>query len=209
MNRPSKPYHHGALPAALVDAAVRLTSSAGADGVSLREVARRAGVSQAAPYHYFADKQALLAAVAAEGFRLLDQTQVEALAGAGDDPAARLAALAIDHLGFALDHPHLFRLMHRRPSRARPEPPAAAQILERQIDAVRAARLAAGHDDLDPAAVAAMIWSVPHGLALQYLDGPLGAATAPRALEDLVRAAVGRLVTAPLDEAAGERSWAV
>ena len=81
--------------------------------VSLREVARRAGVSQAAPYHYFTDKSALLAAVAEEGFRLFDASQAMPLEQAPSDPTSRLGALGVSYVRFALDRPHYFKVMFR------------------------------------------------------------------------------------------------
>src|SRR5919106_2070042 len=106
-------YHHGSLRAALVESAAQLAAERGHTAVSLREVARRAGVSQAAPYHYFHGKAALFAAVAEEGFRLLELTQATALAQAPEDANERLAALAASYVRFALDRPHYFRVMFR------------------------------------------------------------------------------------------------
>jgi AcrR family transcriptional regulator len=73
---PSKPYHHGNLRSALIQAALEIARDQGADRVSLRRVARQAGVSHAAPYHHFADRSALIAAVAEEGFRSLAEREI-------------------------------------------------------------------------------------------------------------------------------------
>ena len=100
-------YHHGDLPQALVATAAELIDESGPAGFSLREVARRAGVSHAAPAHHFGSARGLLTAVAAEGFRRLTAAMREALGGV-DDPAERLAALgrayvqtAVDNAGYA------------------------------------------------------------------------------------------------------------
>jgi AcrR family transcriptional regulator len=208
------PYHHGALRGALVDAAAQLAAEKGGAALSLRGVARRAGVSQAAPYHYFADKSALLAAVAEVGFRLFDRAQAAALDNAADDPTERLAALGAAYVRFALDRPHYFRVMFRPHLVEHDRYPALEEIsgrsFERLVETVRAARLANGHDDPDPLAAATLVWAVPHGLAMLYLDGPISSGTTPRALERLARAAATPLAAAAstgLDP--GEPHWGV
>jgi AcrR family transcriptional regulator len=207
-------YHHGALREALVESAAQLAAQRGAAAVSLREVARRAGVSQAAPYHYFADKSALLAAVAEEGFKIFDQTQAAALARAQGDATVRLGELGVAYVRFALDRPHYFKVMFRPHLVEHSKYPALATVssrtFERLVDTVRAARQAHGHDDLDPYAIATLIWAVPHGLAMLYLDGPISKATSPQALEVMTRAAVTPLAAAPLEELThGEPHWGI
>ena len=101
----SRPYHHGDLPAALLEAALGLLEDDQA--FSLRAVARRAGVSPTAPYRHYADKEALLAALATDGFAQL----------AGHlEAAAELTDMAVAYVAFALAHPGLFRLMYGRPT---------------------------------------------------------------------------------------------
>lgn len=199
-----RPYHHGALREALIDAAAQLAAEAGPGAVSLREVARRAGVSPAAPYHYFADKSALFAAVAEQGFTLFDASQAAAMERAGGDAAEQLAALGVAYVRFALDRPHYFKVMFRKHLIEFGKYPSLAHVssraFERLVDVVRAARMAQGHEDADPVAAATLVWAVPHGLALLYLDGPISARTSPRALELLVRAATRPLAAAALHE---------
>src|SRR5262245_57949686 len=101
-----KPYHHGNLKAELLAAASALLDEGGAGAVSLRAAARRAGVSATAPYRHFADKEVLLAAVAAEGFRAFGA----ALTAAASNPTP-LAAMGLAYVRFALAHRGLFRLM--------------------------------------------------------------------------------------------------
>ena len=199
-----KAYHHGALREALVDAAAQLAAKKGPAAVSLREVARRAGVSAAAPYHYFDGKSALLAAVAEQGFTLFDSSQALAVEQAPPDPVARLAALGVSYVRFALDRPHYFKVMFRPHLVADGKYASLSQVasrtFDRLVETVRAARLAHGHDDTDPIAVATLVWSVPHGLALLYLDGPISARTSAHALEALSRAATLPLASASLRE---------
>src|ERR671920_1863885 len=105
-----RPYHHGDLRRALVDAARRLLESEGPSALSLRAVAREAGVSPAAPYHHFKDKGELLDAVAQEGWQMLDQALAKAKAEA---PTIREAmnGLGVAYVCFASDNPALYRVM--------------------------------------------------------------------------------------------------
>src|SRR5699024_6417658 len=110
MKTPAKPYHHGHLKPALIDAAEALLTEAGVEGLSLRAVARRSGVSQAAPYAHFSGKQALLAAVAARGFNRLTR-DLQRADETGAATSQRLQLLARAYVAFALAHPMLFKLM--------------------------------------------------------------------------------------------------
>src|SRR5687767_103312 len=102
-------YHHGSLRRALLDATIAHSATFGADTVTLREVARRAGVSANAPYNHFADKGALLAAVAEEGLIMLRDAMVGARERA-TTPGAELEAIGVAYVTFAIRHHHHFRL---------------------------------------------------------------------------------------------------
>lgn len=106
----SRPYHHGDLRRALVDAARRLLEAEGPSALSLRAVAREAGVSPAAPYHHFKDKAELLDAVAHEGWEMLNARMREAKAG--EEGRQQLTALGIAYVCFAREHPALYRVMY-------------------------------------------------------------------------------------------------
>lgn len=106
----SRPYHHGDLRRALVDAARRLLEAEGPSALSLRAVAREAGVSPAAPYHHFKDKAELLDAVAQEGWEMVSNLMAEAKAGA--EGLHQLTALGIAYVCFARDNPALYRVMY-------------------------------------------------------------------------------------------------
>ena len=106
----SRPYHHGDLRRALVDAARRLLEAEGPSALSLRAVAREAGVSPAAPYHHFKDKAELLDAVAHEGWQSLGALMAEAKGGA--EGMQQLTALGTAYVCFARDNPALYRVMY-------------------------------------------------------------------------------------------------
>jgi len=109
---PKKSYHWGeSLPDALIDEAMRRVEPLGHHSLSTREVARAVGVSHAAPKHYFSDKLALVAAVAAAGFERLYQEIVHAIERERDHPADRLVAAGMAYVGFALENRGLYRTM--------------------------------------------------------------------------------------------------
>src|SRR5436190_10168835 len=107
----ARPYHHGDLRRALIDAARRLLESEGPSALSLRAVAREAGVSPAAPYHHFKDKGELLDAVAGEGWSMLDEAIVAAKASAPSIHAA-MTEIGVAYVCFATNNPALYRVMY-------------------------------------------------------------------------------------------------
>ena len=172
-----RPYHHGALRSALVAEAVRLLAEGDPAALSLRELARRLGVSPAAPYRHFADKDALLAAVAQEGFERLS-VELEAAAEAHPDaPLRQLTDTGWAYVRFALAQPQYFQVMFGRaatPPSKYPQLLTAGQsafgILQRVIDGgQRAGQVGAG----DPHALAVAAWTQVHGLATLLLEGQL------------------------------------
>ncbi len=189
-------YHHGALRDTLLAACLRLIETEGLGAVSLRRVAREAGVSTGAPYHHFADRSALLAALSSQGFRRLGSDLAEARAGA-DTPMQALTALARVYVRFSQENPGYFRLMFR-PELSQPDKhpdaeaagDAAFDVLADTIaDAVAAGLLPADKADT----LAAMWWSLAHGVASLWLDGQLEkrsvqlGTTAPMLVEDIMR----------------------
>ncbi len=109
--RPHRPYHHGALRAALLDAAERELGEHGIEGFSLRGVAKRADVSHAAPAHHFRDANGLLTALAALGYERFLARQQDFQRQAPAEPRAQLEAIGVGYVNFALENPALFRLM--------------------------------------------------------------------------------------------------
>jgi AcrR family transcriptional regulator len=169
-------YHHGGLPPALLKAAGKILEKEGVGGLSLRELARRAGVSHNAPYRHFPHREALLAALATEGFALLGK---ELASHDGQESAAA-------YVRFALENPHRFRLMfggqvaHDRYPALREQAHAAYAGLEQQFSQYGA----------EAGVAAAAAWSLVHGLAHLLLDGHFAQGKGNR-IEEFVRRVIG------------------
>lgn len=184
----SRPYHHGDLRSALLAGAERTLREKGAGALSLRELAREAGVSHAAPGRHFKDKQALLDALALTGYDRLGQALADA-----DDPALplqrRLTALARAYLAFALGNPELLELMYARKHHPGASEQMAAAVdrtvgsLERVLaDAQRRGEIIAG----DPHHLTLMTGAALQGVASFAATGMLAPEAALDGIEDLV-----------------------
>jgi AcrR family transcriptional regulator len=167
-------YHHGNLRAALIAAATAILKKDGVGGLTLRAVARGAGVSQTAPYRHFKNKSELLAALAGEGFEGLTAAMMAAMKDI-EDPSARLRALGRGYVGYALANPAYLRLMFGPdiPDKsAHPEllakADAAYAVLTGTMQAGRGAR-----PDFDPDLAALASWALVHGLANLLIDGQI------------------------------------
>jgi AcrR family transcriptional regulator len=160
----ARPYHHGDLPRVLLEAAVQAIAEVGPAALSLRDLARRAGVSHAAPAHHFGDKAGLLTAVAADGFRRLAATLGETYRATGS-----FLEVGVAYVRFAVTHRAHFEVMFR-PELYRTDDPALVEARDaaRSLLYPPAADLAGGDGDGLGAAVAA--WSLVHGLATLWLN---------------------------------------
>ena len=157
-------YHHGDLRAALLGEGLRLVEEAGADALSLREVARAVGVSATAVYRHFPDKRALMVALAQEGVRRLGEAQVEAGTGSG---SAAFSAIGRAYVRFALTNPGLFRLTFTHPGIDIGDP-----VNDKAATLLHYHALEMAHGDRRLARVIALrAWALVHGLALLILDG--------------------------------------
>lgn len=173
----AQPYHHGALRAALLDAAEVILERDGIAALTLRAAAREAGVSHGAPAHHFGSLSGLLSELAASGFvRFRGRMEAEAEA-AGPDPAARVTGIGRGYVGFARACPGLFLLMFRSErldwsSSALSSAGAAAFALLTQPGTDAGAHRASS--DFRTLVAATERWSLMHGLATLVIDGRLG-----------------------------------
>jgi len=173
--RRRKPYHHGNLREALLESAIGLIAEVGPAGFTLRELARRAGVSHNAPYRHFRDRGALMAAVATQGFRELTRTMLRA---ADEESGAldRLKGAGLAYIAFALRRPEHFTVMFDAPAAVKTHPDsaeAAEEAFGTLVNFVKncqeEGRLAAG----DPQEFARLAWCMVHGIAKLAITGRL------------------------------------
>lgn len=174
----TKAYHHGDLALALVDAAEAVLTERGVEGFTLRECARRAGVSHAAPAHHFGDAKGLLTEVAALGFERLTEAEREAR-DAESDPKQRLLGTGIGYVRFALSHPAQFQLMFQKglidqsSARFLAASRAAFDVfIETYIEVYGVTFPPDMHKDADPSVLRE--WALVHGFATLAVQGQLG-----------------------------------
>jgi AcrR family transcriptional regulator len=202
-------YHHGNLRAALLDSALEVLSESGVAGFSMREAARRAGVSQSAPKHHFGDTRGLLGALATRAYRQLCD-RLEAVEFVGRDVRERVAALSAEYVAFARDNRALFDLMWRMTQFDFNDPELAEQKHRalRALDRGIRGQDAQLPDKADPVLVPGYaVWSLVHGYASLALEGAIDDDTPDPLMSDLLPAMLRRLDVSPTgpDEAnAGE-----
>jgi AcrR family transcriptional regulator len=173
------PYHHGALRDALLKAAETVLERDGLAGLTLRAVAREAGVSHAAPTHHFGDLTGLVSELAAIGFRQFNAAMVAAGAAAGSTPMEKALARAKAYVAYAQAHPGMYGLMFRteRLDMKRPSLREAAEAsfagLAGVIGASRQEQISEQALSLDQAAAIARAWSLVHGFTMLLLDDRL------------------------------------
>lgn len=187
-------YHHGNLRRALLDEAVATISAGGVDALTLRGIGARLGVSRTALYRHFADKSALLGAVAREGFRTLRLELLDAWTAAGQGRAG-FDAMGHAYIRFAIAHPAHYRVMFggfvdkaARDPELQEEASGAFQAL---VDALVAQQAAGLVRPDDPLALARFVWATVHGVAMLAIDGQLPGGRDD--VEQLSRFVVGRI----------------
>src|SRR5215470_10118580 len=162
-SQPARPYHHGDLRPALLRAAVEAIGQTGPAAMSMREVARRAGVSHAAAAYHFGDKAGLLTAVAAEGYRMLTGELRDAR-----DSGRGFLEVGVAYVRFAVTHRAYFEVMYR---------PELYHRDDAELGRARAAAATllygAGEIDRERMAYGVAAWSIVHGLATLWLNGNL------------------------------------
>lgn len=184
----TKPYHHGELRQALLDAVNELVRTKGPDSVTLRECARLAGVSHAAPLHHFRDHHALLSAyVAQQWITVAERMKIRRIA-AGSDPFAALTAVGMGYIESGMHTPGLFGLLLRPDLCPRPGSEAfelgARPAYEELVGAIERCTGGAEHD----AALVELAWSAVHGFVeLQLLQGATDWEAKARAMLDRLR----------------------
>jgi len=207
---PSRSYHHGHLRSALLDAALQVLTEKGLAGLTLRGVARRTGVSEAAPYHHFASKAALVEALVVETLQQLAQALQEAAQATTGTQLDRLVAVGVAYVRFALEHRAGFQILYRPELRQLSYPRTATDGMVRSpieragmaayqvlVDAIVACQQAGMVVPGDPLLLALTAWATVHGLAELLLDGVVGEEILPQnVLPDATQLA--HMVTATL-----------
>lgn len=191
-------FHHGNLRQALIDGALQILAKESAEAITLREVARRAGVTHAAPYRHFESKEALLAAVAAEGFARLREELERVRDSKEGDALDRLHELGMAYVRFALKHPAHYRLMfgpefaHRAAHAGLEDSSRAAFALI--LEGVRQGQEAKLVRDDEMVQVGLAMWSLVHGLSLLIMDRQLeDAGVSKGQIDSVVRVATQTL----------------
>lgn len=190
LGRKRSSYHHGTLREALIRAADEILTEGGAEGFTLREAARRAGVSPAAPAHHFGSAAGLLTEIAIAGFEELTRTLKDEVRGEAS-PVRRLRAQGMGYVRFALAHPGRFQLMFRHDLVLAEDERliAAGKAALGEVEASIHAYLKATNGEADATSLRAAVlgaWSTVHGFAHLALDGKLTSMAYPRSLSDFV-----------------------
>jgi AcrR family transcriptional regulator len=187
-------YHHGNLREALIRAALELIAEKGPGGLTFAEAARAAGVSSAAPYRHFRDRDALLADVARRGFELFEAELVRGWADGAPDPLAAFVRMGRTYLAFARAEPAYYSAMFEAgvPLDADPE---LRQAADRAFGALRGASEAVcallPKERRPPSLMMALhVWALSHGVAALFARGDSGRRKAPMSPEDLLEAGV-------------------
>jgi AcrR family transcriptional regulator len=172
--KPRNRYHHGDLRRALLNEAVRTIRESGVEALTLRAAGARLNVSRSALYRHFADKSALLEAVATEGFRTLREKLAAAWSDSGD-AMPRFAAMGVAYVRFAVDNPSHYRVMFGgfvrddcRTPELLTEASGSFQLLVDALVSLQRERLVEADD---PMQLAQFVWATVHGVAMLAIDG--------------------------------------
>lgn len=195
----------------LVDVATELVAREGLESLTLRRIARRAGVSHGAPGRHFAGLADLLAEVSARGFRLLHDAVEHSAAGlpAGAGPLLRLAAAGRAYVECAVRNPGLFALMFRSVSQSAANPrlrSEAQRAFDQLLRHVRAAQDAGWHTQRDTRLLAGSVWASVHGLALLWTQGALAQPLSGASLDDALVTTLELVLDGPTPAAPRKRT---
>jgi AcrR family transcriptional regulator len=174
---PSKKYHHGDLKNALIKTGGEILSKEGVGGLTLRKVAKRAGVSHSAPYAHFKDRQSLIAAISTEGFRQLYSELDAAVLAHADNPKEQLIESAWAYVQFAMNNTDIFKIMFSGVLEKEKDYPSFVEIsgntFERVVEIVRNCQHAGILPSAPSELVAVSLWSQVHGIISLALEGQI------------------------------------
>jgi AcrR family transcriptional regulator len=185
----------------VLQASLALIEEGGLDRLSMREVARKSGVSHQAPYYYFGDREAILAAIAGEGFSTLGQSFLRAVDQAGSKPAEALEAIGRAYVGFALRHPAYFQAMFRADAVPLDRYPDVRKLSDDAFSKLveTIGKLFADQPSAVRLRISVACWAMVHGLATLILEGTLARTIeVPRARQRQVANEVIRTFTSLL-----------
>ena len=198
---PSKKYHHGDLENALIQAGVEILSKEGIEGLSLRKVAKRVGVSYAAPYAHFRDRQSLIAAISTEGFKQLYVKLDVAVSAHASDPQGQLVEGAWAYVQFAMDNTDIFKIMFSGVLEKEKDYPSFVEIsrktFQRVVDIVRACQDAGVLRSAPPELMAVSVWGQVHGVISLALEGQISHTVLDRfTIQDIVQSGINQMLVA-------------
>lgn len=193
---PAKKYHHGDLENALIQAGVEILSKDGIEGLSLRKVAKRVGVSYAAPYAHFKDRQALIAAISTEGFKQLYAALDAAASAYADDAKQQLVEAALAYAQFAVNNTDIFKTMFSGVLEKEKDYPSFVEIshntFQRVVEIVRACQDAGVLPAAPPELMAVSVWGQVHGVVSLVLEGQVSHTVLDRfSLRDIMLFGIG------------------
>lgn len=203
---PAKKYHHGDLKNALIKAGIEILSKEGVNGLSLRKVARKAGVSHAAPYAHFTDKQALIAAIALDGHSKIHARIEEVEAAYPNDPLKQLVQSAWAYMQFGLESPAHYKITFSGLIENEKNFPELVQVsrhsllaLQKIITDCQTAGILS-ESKYETEVVAITLWGLIHGLVSLVIDDQISKALmAKNQPKDMVIAALQQMVRVPIN----------
>ena len=186
-----KTYHHGDLRKKLLETALEIISDHGLEKVSMRGLGQRIGVSRMAPYRHFADKSALLCAIAEQGHKNLTTVLKNANRQLKDDPLTRLTKTGIGYVEFAVANPVHYRIMFGNEILENKRTPelvkAAESSFTELLYAVKACQEEKLIKPINPYIIANTLWSLTHGISMLLIDGQIQSANAFRGMPAMLQ----------------------
>lgn len=200
MTNETKPYHHGDLKNALIRAGTEILAREGVAGLSLRKVAKQAGVSHAAPYAHFTDKQALIAAISTEGFRQFDERMRATREVHAPLPSRLLEEIAWAYVQFAMDDPDRFKIMFSSILEKEKEYPEFVEMSQKNfqqvVEVVEVCQRAGVLREGDAELLAVSVWGAVHGFVMLLLEGQISSAVMGRfSVREMLAFLLGQFTT--------------